>query len=242
MEKKTPISVFIAEDRQSSLDLLIEFMLFREELKLEGVAKNGEEALKMLLKNKYDLIFLDINLPLLSGIEVLENLKNIPYVIFTTAFDRYAIRAFEVGAVDYLLKPFSMERFNQAVDRALILINEKNKQFKSLKSIGMSFKCDRKNFIVPYDDIVYISSSNRYSVINTIEEEFETPALLKEVSKKLPEGFLRIHRQYIVNLKYVFKVEYIIAGQNEITLNDGNKTKLPVGRTYYDLLKKKLNL
>ena len=141
-----------------------------------------------------------------------------------------------------LLKPFSIERFNQAVDRAIKLINEKNKQVKSLKTLGISFKCNRKNFIVPYDDIVYISSSNRYSIINTIEEEFETPILLKEVSKKLPEGFLRIHKQYIVNLKFVFKIEYTIGGQYEITLNDDNKTRLPVGRTYYNNLKKKLNI
>jgi DNA-binding LytR/AlgR family response regulator len=242
MEKKTPVSVFIAEDRQSSLDLLIEYMLFRKELKLEGVAKNGEEAFKMLSKKKYDLIFLDINLPLLSGIEVLERLNNIPYVIFTTAFDKYAIRAFEVGAVDYLLKPFSMERFNQAVDRALKIITDKNKYIKSSKILGMSFKCNRKNYIVPFEDIVYVSSSSRYSVISTNDEEFETPILLKEVGQKLPEGFLRIHKQYIVNLKYVFKVEHLIGGQYEITLNDDNKTDLPVGRTYYDNLKKRLNI
>lgn len=235
-----PISVFIAEDRQSSRDLLIEYMLFREELRLDGMAKNGEEALRMLSKKKYDLAFLDINLPILSGIEVLEKLKELPYVIFTTAFDKYAIKAFEMGAVDYLLKPFSLERFNQAVDRALGIIGKEANYFKSPKDLGISFKCDKKNYIVPFDEIVYISSGTRHSILYTVDEEIQTPLNLKDVEGMLPVNFIRVHKQYIVNSMFISRLEYIFGGKYEVTLNDSNKTKLPVGRVYYNEVKEKM--
>ena len=105
MALKDRYSVFITEDMIHARDLLIAYIKTRPELELQGIAKNGEEALEELSRKNYDLLLLDINLPILSGIEVLEQLKKIPYIIFTTAYDKYAIRAFEFGAIDYLLKP-----------------------------------------------------------------------------------------------------------------------------------------
>ena len=122
-------TVFIAEDEQPARDLLLDYIFKREELKVEGWSKDGEETYNKLCEKEYDLTFLDINMPKMSGIEVLEKLKNPPYVIFTTAYDEYAIKAFEFGAIDYLLKPFSQERFNSAVDKAISNIRNKGSLF-----------------------------------------------------------------------------------------------------------------
>ncbi len=237
------ISAFIVEDEQPARELLIEYVLQRSELKLEGIAKNGEEALTKLSKNSYDLLFLDISLPLISGIEVLEKLNSFPYVIFTTAYDQYAIKAFDLGAVDYLLKPFSFERFDQAVDKALSIINDNQLNFKSPKSLGLSFKENSKHYIIAFDDIAYLSSNAKYTVIHTEGRDFETQQLLKDMGQKLPDSsFVRIHKQFIVNLEYVSRLEYTIGGQYEATLKDEESTKLPVGQKYAADLKRKLNI
>lgn len=119
MNDRSPYSVIMAEDELPARTLLTGFVKTRPELILQAVAKNGEEAVQSLSSAIYDLLLLDINLPVFSGIEVLEKITQIPYVIFTTAYSHYAVKAFEIGAIDYLHKPFSLERFNRAIDRFL---------------------------------------------------------------------------------------------------------------------------
>ncbi len=120
---KDHFSVFVAEDEQPAIDYLLKLILSREELKIEGWAKDGKDALQKLYRKNYDLLFLDINLPVISGIEILERLKSYPRVIIiTTAYTDYKEKAVNLGAVDYLLKPFSEDRFNSAVDKAINLI------------------------------------------------------------------------------------------------------------------------
>ncbi len=243
MRELQTISAFIVEDEQPARELLIEYVLLREELKLEGMAQNGEDAVQKLLKKNYDLLFLDISLPVISGIEVLDKLDSFPYVIFTTAFDQYAIKAFDLGAVDYLLKPFTLDRFNQAVDKALSIIKGEKPYFDSPKSLGLSFKENNKHYIIAFDDIVYLSSNAKQTVVHTEMRDFETQQLLKDLGIKLPEDhFIRIHKQFIVNLSYVSRMEYTIGGQYEATLKDDEMTKLPVGVKYAPDMKKKLNI
>jgi two-component system LytT family response regulator len=105
--KKNTYNILIVEDEIPARDLMINLVLSRSELHLRGIAKNGEEALEKLQKESYDLVFLDIHLPVFSGIEILESLDKFPEIIFTTAFDNYAITAFDLNAVDYLIKPFT---------------------------------------------------------------------------------------------------------------------------------------
>jgi len=243
MKIKTSISVFIAEDEQPARELLIDYLLLRPELKLEGMAQNGEEALEKLQMREYNLLFLDINLPILSGIEILEKLKKYPYLIFTTAYDKYAIKAFEMGAVDYLLKPFSKDRFNQAVDKAVQAIQDNRSNLQSPLDIGLSIKENENHYILSYDDIVYISSHARHTVIHTDDKCFEIANLLKDIESKLPDqNFIRIHKQFIVNLKYISHFQYMVGGQYEIYLKDEDETSLPVGRKYANLLKDKLKI
>lgn len=243
MTNKKSISVFIAEDEQPARELLIDYLLLRPELKLEGIAQNGDEALQKLLKGDYRLLFLDINLPILSGIQVLERLKKYPYLVFTTAYDKYAIKAFEMGAIDYLLKPFSKERFNQAVDKAVQAIQDNRSNIRSPLDIGLSIKENENHYILSYDNIVYVSSHARHTVIHTDDKCFEIANLLKDIEEKLPESsFIRIHKQFIVNMKFISHFQYMVGGQYEIYLKDEDETSLPVGRKYANLLKDKLKI
>ncbi len=243
MKDNENISVFIAEDEQPARELLIEYLLGRSELKLEGMAQTGQEALEKLSQKDYDLLFLDINLPVFSGIEVLEKLDRYPYLIFTTAYDKYAIKAFEIGVIDYLLKPFSRERFNQAVDKAILAIRENRGNLKGLHEIGLAIKENENHYIIPFDDVVYISSHSRHVVVHTEEKDFESATLLKNIESRLPENkFIRIHKQYVVNVKYISHFQYLIGGQYEIYLKDGDETALPVGRKFTTLLKSRLNI
>ena len=128
MNDEEKYSVFIAEDEYPARKILTDFIAKRPELELTGIAKNGKQALQMLSEEnnseacRYDLLLFDIQLPVLSGIEVLERLENIPYVIFITAHNEYAVKAFEMGIIDYLIKPFTEIRFNQAIEKFLMFI------------------------------------------------------------------------------------------------------------------------
>jgi DNA-binding LytR/AlgR family response regulator len=235
------ITVFIAEDEQPARDLLLDYIFKRSELKLEGWSKNGREAYEKLCEREYDLVFLDINMPQMTGIEVLEKLTNIPYIIFTTAYDKYAIKAFEFSTIDYLLKPFTEERFNSAVDKAISVINKKTKNPNSAVKVGLYFKVDENRYILSYDDIMYVASEGRHSFIHTKTKTYETAKPMKEISKKLPQDmFIRIHKQYIVNLKAISHVQYLIGGQYVAFIKDAEKSELTIGRMYVSGLKEKL--
>ena len=236
-------SVLIAEDELPARELLVDYLLTRSELKLSGIAKDGEEALEKISSEKYDLVLLDIHLPVLSGIEVLERLKKFPYVIFTTAYDKYAIKAFEIGAIDYLLKPFTLERFQQSIDK---FINNKKNNYEHVSStngLGMSFREKGRHHLLPYKEIIYLSSSGKHTIIHTEEKDFETSILLKEVENKLPDDtFIRIHKQFMVNVQYISVLEYYIGGQYIAFLKDKDENTLPVGRKYVSDLKEKLQI
>ena len=233
-------SVFVAEDEQPARDLMLDYILGREELKLEGWSKDGEDAYGKLSEKKYDLMFLDINMPKMSGIELLEKLENPPFVIFTTAYDEYAIKAFEFGAIDYLLKPFTQERFNNAVDKALSVIRNKGPYPDVKKNLGLSFREYENYYLIGYNDIIYISSQGRHSFIHTRTKVYEAATSLKEIIPKLPEDlFVRIHKQCVVNLNFISHVQYLIAGQYAAFLKDIEKTTLTIGRSYAPALKGK---
>jgi DNA-binding LytR/AlgR family response regulator len=243
MESGETYSVFIAEDEMPARELLVDYLLTRPELKLTGMAKNGEEALEKLSTQTYDLILLDIHLPMLSGIEVLEKLEKKPYVIFTTAYDRYAIKAFELGAVDYLLKPFTKERFDQSIDKYLQMQEGNGSSKDYSEGLGLSFREKGKHHLLAYEDIIYLSSNGKHSVIHTESRDFEAPIILKEIEKKLPDRtFERIHKQYIVNVQYISVLEYYVGGQYIAYLKDGDESSLPVGRKYAPTLKERFKI
>lgn len=236
-------SVLIAEDMTPARQLMEKYVSLRNELELIGTAKNGGETLQKLQSRKYDLLLLDIHLPVMSGIEVLEKLKNYPYVIFTTAYDKYAIKAFDIGAIDYMLKPIAVDRFHKAIDRFLDFKKDNIEYKPRLKQYGLSFMEKGKHYFVSFNDIIYLSSHGKHTVIHTEERDFEPASLIKDIEKKLDaEMFHRIHKQYVINMHYVACLEYNQGGKYNITLKDDDESLLPVGRTYAAGFKEKLEL
>ncbi|MBN1496398.1 MAG: response regulator transcription factor [Spirochaetes bacterium] len=236
-------TVFIAEDEVPARELLVDYIMARPELKLAGIARDGEDAREKLSSSFYDVVFMDIRLPHLSGIEVIQGLKKIPYLIFTTAYEQYAVRAFELEASDYLLKPFSAERFNRAVDKFLHMCVSAGRHEAAVSCSGFALRERGRHCIVPYNDIMYVSSNGKNSIIHTVDEEIETSVILKDVEDRVPADlFMRIHKQHIVNIRYIAAVQYYIGGQYFAYLSDADESPIPVGKKYASLLKVRLNL
>ena len=239
------LSILIVEDESPAQRLLTKFIMAHPRLSLADIADNGQKALQKLKEHRFDLVLLDINLPVMSGLEVVENLETLPYIIFTTAYDRHAIKAFEIGAVDYLLKPYSEKRFHHAIEKVLKAIDAK-KSFnfnKDVKKFGLSFKAEEKYYLMPHKDIIYISSHKKHVIIHTTEKDYESLLLLKDLEQKIPqEIFCRMHKQFIVNLYYISHIQYFVGGRYTVFLKDDEETSLPIGRKYLPPLKMKLGI
>ncbi len=242
MENKK-YTVLIVEDMIDARELIASFVEKRPELTLKATARNGEEALKLLRENNYDLALMDIHLPILSGIEVMEKLDRLPYIIFTTAYDNYAIKAFELGAIDYLLKPIEEERFNRAIHRFTRITSSGGTEAASTRDVALSFRENRRVCLVPHEDIIYCSAHGKHCIIHTEEKDFDASMMLKDAEEKLPpDSFLRIHKGFIVNTHAIASLIHDQGGQYIARIRDADDTVLPVGRAYVQNLKEKLRL
>lgn len=238
MENERRFEVLVVEDMLPARQLLEEYISARGELRLAGVAKNGEEALELLSKTDYDLVFLDIHLPLVSGLEVIERMARHPYIIFTTAYDQYAIKAFEIGAIDYLLKPISPDRFAVAVDRFVSLRRSGAAPRVPLGEVCLTFRENRTSCIVPFDEIIYLTSSAKHTIIRTRERDFEAASLMGEMEGRLPPRlFLRVHRQHIVNVAFIARLRHESGGHYSLILSDDDDSVVPVGRAFVAAVK-----
>jgi DNA-binding LytR/AlgR family response regulator len=243
MQERDIYEVLIAEDEAPARELITEYLLTRPELRLAGIVRSGDEALRELSSREYDLVFMDVHLPRMSGIEVIERLSRAPYVIFTTAYDRYALRAFDLGAVDYLLKPFSAERFDRSVDKFIF----SRKAGDLTPSLGLealvNFKEGGRHHILACDEIIYVTSFGRKSIVHTGAEDIEIPMLLKDIEGRVPgDVFARVHKRYLVNIRHIGAIEYFIGGQYLLFLKNHDETPIPVGKKYASLLKARLNM
>ncbi len=229
------INTLIVDDEPLALDVLETYLERMPELKLVKRCANAFEANEALSTHSVDLMFLDIQMPQLTGIDFIKTLKNPPLVIFTTAFPNYAIEGFELDAVDYLLKPISADRFMKAANKAIEQIKlrqpkpgadhpEDNNEF-------IFVKADKKYIKVKYDEIVYIEGLKDYVIIKLLVGRVITLQTMKSLEDKLPPKlFKRIHRSYIINLD---KINAIVGNMVEV-LENGKPKHLPVGKNYRD--------
>ncbi len=216
------INCIIIDDEPSSQSVLKAFIADLGFLELVGVCDNAFEAIEILNKNSnIDLLFLDINMPKISGISFYKSLQNPPDVIFTTAYSEYALEGFEVNAIDYLLKPFSFQRFFKAVNKALDKQSQENQtpedDFILIKSNKVLHK------IVP-NDILYVEAFGDYVKVHLEHTYVMTNSTFTNILKLLPKQFIRTHKSYAINLKKMNS----LAG-NQITI--GEKI-VPIGQTY----------
>ncbi len=198
-------------------------------VELKATFTNAFEAIDFLQKNKTDLLFLDIKMPDISGIEFFKSLTNPPMVIFTTAYSEHAVEGFEVSAVDYLLKPFSLSRFLKACTKASDLLALRSGTPRHIDHIFL--KDGYEQVKIMFDDILYIEASGNYlNIFLKDQQKLMTRSTINDLSLQLPEkDFTRVHRSYIVNNKKVekFNKQAVFIGFSEI----------PIGNTYQFPLK-----
>ena len=230
------LKAIIVDDEPLAQNVIEQYALKIPELEIVEKCNDAICAHKTLQENQVDLIFLDINMPKLSGISFLKNLKDAPLVIFTTAYSEYALEGYELNAVDYLKKPFSFERFSKAFFRAqeLFTLKHKSAPVSNINEDVNKFifiKSNKKTYKVNFSEIFYIEGLGDYIQIHLQDDKIVTNLSMKKIFDLLPENqFYRIHKSFIIAV-------------DKITLVEGNTVKinnkrLPVGNSYrQDFLK-----
>ncbi len=244
--KNNFIKVIIIDDEKLARDLIKNFLQSFNNIQIIAECKDGFEGLKSINTNNPDLVFLDIQMPKLNGFEMLELLEDMPNIIFTTAYDQYALKAFEVNATDYLLKPFSRKRFSDAVGKVIGKINGSNSNTNKNelpntfiqteeKLSRVVVKKNSKIVIIAVEDIVYIEAQDDYVSITTSDGSFLKQNRMKYYEEHLPNSFIRIHRSYIANLNEIKEIALLEKESHIVILKSGEK--LPVSKTGYKKLK-----
>lgn len=241
-----PIRAVIIDDEQLARAIVREHLSSHPEIQILGECANGFEAVKLVTEQNPDLLFLDIQMPKLTGFEVLELLDRKPAVIFVTAYDQYALKAFEVHAIDYLLKPFTRERFEEALLQAKSLVNRQDTQ--QVSSLVSEVRSNNKPLervlikegstvrVLPVDSIDYIEAQDDYAAFKSAGKLYLKQQRLGELETLLdPTRFVRIHRSYILNIDRLAKLEPYAKDSRMAVLKDGSR--LPVSRSGYDKLK-----
>ncbi len=234
------INAIIVDDEPLALDVLETFIDQLPEINLIQRCENAFEANEAIKNHKVDLIFLDIQMPQLTGIDFYKSLSNPPAVIFTTAYSNYAVEGFEMDAVDYLVKPISLDRFMKAVNKASEKIKSARESIPDNEMDEFFFvKADKKLVKVNYNEILYIEGLKDYVIIRLEKGRVITLQTMKSLEEKLPvKQFKRIHRSYILSLN---KIKAIVGNTVEVIENDKIK-QLPIGKNYRDDLLEIVNV
>ncbi len=241
--------IVIIDDEPLARSIVAEYLQAHPELELVAECNNGYEGVKAIMQHKPDLIFLDIQMPKINGFEMLEILDERPPVIFTTAFDEFAIKAFEANAIDYLLKPFDKNRFDSALrkwkeqrtsEKGIdALIENTNKQPEEKNRIVVRNGGDIQ--IVPTSDIVYIEAYDDYVKIFTKDTYHLKKKTMTYYEETLdPSVFFRTHRSFIINLQQLTKIEPLEKNTFVVLLKNGKK--VPLSRSGYSKIKDLLGI
>jgi two-component system LytT family response regulator len=235
----------IVDDEELARHVVREFLQSHPEMDIAAECANGMEAVKAVAEHKPDLIFLDVQMPKLTGFDVLELIGTDVPVIFVTAYDEYAMRAFEVHAVDYLLKPIGRERFDAALERAKSRLGDKLFRPEALAAAArppqqfqerLVVKDGTKVMLIPVGKLDYAEAQDDYVALASQGRKYLKQQTIAGLEAGLnPENFVRIHRSYIVNLERVVRIEPYGKDSRLAILTDG--TRLPVSRAGYARLK-----
>lgn len=249
------IRTIVVDDEPAARAHIVRLLGTDPDIHIVAECRNGLEALEILKKDTVDLVYLDIQMPQINGFEMLKRLppgKEPPFVIFSTAYDRYALKAFDVRAVDYLLKPFDDDRFHESLSRAKEFIELRDK--KQLAGRLMDLVQDHLNaqkehaqeylikekgreYRVPAKDVLWIKAEGNYVVLQTMARRHSLRMTMNMLESELdPACFIRIHRSYIVNIRQVRSTRY--SGNNEFTFVLNNGKHLLSGRNYKEQVAK----
>lgn len=238
--------VIIIDDEEAARVLIKQYIADFKEVEVIAECENGIEAVSAINRLEPDIVFLDIQMPGLSGFQVLKQIVHIPQIIFTTAYDQFAIKAFDLNAIDYLLKPYTRQRFNQALSK-LMLQQKGNRDSLSLLTEaanpalpGFSEKIlvEHGNKLISLDvnDIIYLEAVKDYTQIYTEKARFLSSYGIGVIEQKLnPSLFMRVHRSFIINMNFIHEVHRDVNGMQVVLKNN---IVLKVSRTYADNIKK----
>lgn len=222
------IRCLIIDDEPLARQLLSSYAEQVEALQLIGTCESAVEAFGILHQQEVDLLFLDIRMPGITGLNFVRSLKNPPAVIFTTAYHEHAVEAFELEAVDYLLKPITLERFLKAVHKVI----PKKQQIATSNEAQLPYifiKVDRKLVKINFDELLYVEALGDYVKFIATKQTYVTYMKLTALEKILPAPlFMRIHRSYIVSIQ---KINYVEGNFLKV-----NEVEIPIGQTYRDTL------
>lgn len=221
------LKCILADDEPIARQILENYIQELPQLELVASCKNAFEVMETLQKETIDVLFLDINMPKLSGLSLLKTMEQKPAVIITTAYSEYALEGFELSVTDYLLKPFSLERFIQAIHKvkmAMVSVPYSNSQQEDVQEY-IFVKSDKKIIKINFNTISHIEACGNYIKIFVSDSMILTPQTLSDFLEKLPNQFLRIHKSFLIN----FNQLQLIDG-NQIVLQ--NDLKLPIGKSY----------
>ena len=244
------IRTLIIDDESLARDLLRHYLSKDERVELVGECSNGFEGVLAIQELTPDLVFLDIQMPKITGFEMLELIPNPPVIIFSTAYDQFAIRAFEANAIDYLLKPYPFERVVAALNKGVEKLKSKTASPEIEKLIethdedsGMLnrvvVKSGRKIQVIPVESIYYIESQDDFVMIYCAEGHFMKQKTMKFFEQHLDgKQFVRIHRSYLLNLSYISEIQQYEKESWIVLTKQG--AKLKVSKTGYSNLKEKL--
>ena len=251
--KKTYTVLIIDDERLARMRLKKLMDKFSDLFEIIGEAENGYQAEKLIINLQPDIIFLDIEMPGLTGFELLRKLKVLPMVIFCTAFEDYSLKAFETNSIDYLIKPVKEERLQQTVLKIEQLkVNfSKENVFKAINTItetkekkritSITVKKKDRIVFVKLEDISHFEATEKYVTIHTDNGNELVEQSLTQLEEKLLDNFLRVHRSFLINTDYVKDFQKYFNNRFVITLLNHKKTVITSGRTYKDIIKNYIN-
>lgn len=251
--KKTYTVLIVDDERLARVRLKKLIAKFSELFAIIGEAENGLEAEKLIIDLQPDIIFLDIEMPGLTGFELLKRLEKIPMVIFCTAYEDYSLKAFETNSIDYLIKPVKEERLQQTVLKIEQLKSNFSKEnvFKAINTItqtkekkiitSVTVKKGDKIVFSKLEDISHFEATEKYVTLYTNKGSELIEQSLTQLEEKLPDNFLRVHRSFLINIDYVKDFQKYFNNRYVINLLDSNKTVITSGRTYKEAIKIYIN-
>lgn len=245
------IKAIIVDDEEMARTGLRKRLVIYPEIKIVGEAENGLQAVEKINNEEPDIIFLDIQMPGLNGFEVIRQLKKQPVIIFTTAYDEFAVKAFDKHAVAYLLKPIDNAKLARAIERSKKLL-----QNNDLASFNQLFKLlkrkDFKQFVsklgstikfISKEDVCFIDAKDKHTFVHLKNgKEYLVDHSLNALEDLLDDNFFRIHRSYFINVVYLHEAEKVGNGRYLFTLNDAKQTQIQSSSSYAPIIRKTLNI
>lgn len=236
------LKVLIIEDEAPAREKLTHQLSLLENVKLIGYADDGKKAIKQINTLKPDLILLDVDMPELNGIDVLSLLTHQPMVIFTTAYDQYALQAFENKALDYLLKPYSLARLQEAINRAHESNNKQSpindKTLTTAKRNKLVSYIGERMYVLSPNDICFFKAEQGTTMAVDVNKAWPIKESLEQLENKLDtQQFIRIHRSYMINIEHIKEMQRWFNGKLMLIMNDNKKSELSTSRTGAERIK-----